>query len=119
MLGWASGAGDPTTGFGTDGGGEPAMARQVLVPELPDDHGAYEAFLAGRRGGPVTLRVPHRGGKRQLMDTACKNAAEELVRHRLRRASDHDSRARALAALAEAVHEALGPGGRRRSRAAG
>ncbi len=49
---------------------------------------------------------PQRGGKRNLLQTVTRNAGEELARHRLRRASDHDSRARAL----ESLREVLGPG---------
>ncbi len=96
--GWTSGAGDPGS-WGTEGPAAPGVPRQVLVPELPEDAEVYEGFLAGRRGGPVTLAVPQRGGKRALMETVTRNAGEELARHRLRRASDHDSRARALEAL--------------------
>ena len=43
-----------------------------------------------------TIRVPQRGDKRALQETVTQNAKEEFVRHRLRRASDHNSRARAL-----------------------
>jgi excinuclease ABC subunit C len=98
--GWTSGGGDPSIWASTHG--EPAVSgvpRLVLVPELPEDIEAYEAFLADRRGGPVALRVPQRGGKRALMETVVRNAAEDLLHHRLRRASDYDSRARALEAL--------------------
>ena len=51
----------------------------------------------------VALRVPQRGGKRTLLQTVTRNAGEELARHRLRRASDHDSRARALESLREVL----------------
>ncbi len=105
---FSSGAGHPDT-FGTDGSLAPGVPRQVLVPVLPEDHGAYEAFLADRRGAPVVLRVPRRGGKRQLLDTVTRNAGEELARHRLRRASDHDSRARALRALQQALELSQAP----------
>jgi excinuclease ABC subunit C len=47
----------------------------------------------------VHVRVPQRGGKRQLQETVTRNAEEEFVRHRLRRAADYNSRARALNAL--------------------
>ncbi|HMK62544.1 MAG TPA: excinuclease ABC subunit UvrC, partial [Acidimicrobiales bacterium] len=93
--GWTSGAGDPAL-LAAEGPQAPALPRTVLVPALPDDTAAWERLLAERRGGPVELRVPRRGGKRALMQTVARNAAEELARHRLRRASDHDSRARAL-----------------------
>ncbi len=102
-TGWTSGASDPSTwATGAPIPGGPAVSgvpRLVLVPELPDEPDAYQAFLADRRGGPVALRVPQRGGKRALMETVTRNASEDLVHHRLRRASDYDSRARALEAL--------------------
>ena len=44
----------------------------------------------------MSIRVPQRGDKRELQATVTRNAEEEFVRHRLRRASDHNSRARAL-----------------------
>ena len=42
------------------------------------------------------VRVPQRGDKRALQETVTRNAKEEFTRHRLKRASDHNSRARAL-----------------------
>ncbi len=99
--GWTSGAGEAM--WGTDGSADPGVPRQVLVPELPEDTDAYSAFLAHRRGAPVALRVPQRGAKRGLMETVTRNAGEELVRHRLRRASDYDSRVRALESLQAAL----------------
>ena len=101
--GWVSGAGDPGTGFGVEGEAEPELPRQVLVPVMPEPEDAYRAFLADRRGGAVRLAVPRRGGKRALMETARRNAEEELARHRLRRAADHDARAAAMAALQDAL----------------
>lgn len=80
---------------------EPAsgVPRQVLVPTLPEDADALADFLARQRGGPVAVRVPHRGPKRSLLRTVEENARESFVRHRLHRTSDHNSRARALEAL--------------------
>ncbi len=49
----------------------------------------------------MTIRVPQRGDKRTLQETVTRNAAEEFTRHRLRRSSDHNSRARALNELQE------------------
>jgi len=100
--GWTSGAGDPAT-WGSEGPAALGVPRQVLVPELPEEPAVYEAFLGDRRGAAVALRVPQRGGKRALLDTVTRNAGEELARHRLRRASDHASRARALEALQRAL----------------
>ncbi len=80
------------------------MPKQVLLPALPDDVGLYERWLGEHRGSKVAIRVPQRGDKRQLAETVTQNAIEEFQRHRLRRASDHNSRARALSELAEYLH---------------
>ncbi|MEJ7585681.1 MAG: excinuclease ABC subunit UvrC, partial [Acidimicrobiales bacterium] len=72
------------------------VPKQVLVPCLPEDHEVLVELLGEQRGSAVAIRVPKRGGKRQLQETVTRNATEEFTRHRLRRASDHNSRARAL-----------------------
>jgi excinuclease ABC subunit C len=56
-----------------------------------------------RSGSRVEVRVPQRGDKRALLETVSKNAAEEFVRHRLKRAADHNARAKALNALQDAL----------------
>ena len=75
--------------------------KQVLVPTLPDDPALYEEWLGVMRGSRVTIRVPQRGGKRALQQTVTENASESFKRHRLRRSTDHNSRARALNELQE------------------
>jgi excinuclease ABC subunit C len=75
--------------------------KQVLVPIEPDDTDLYQRWLSECRGSTVTIRVPRRGDKRELQETVTRNAREEFVRHRLRRSSDHNSRARALNELQE------------------
>ncbi len=75
----------------------------ILVPELPEDHALLADWLSARRDGAVELRVPERGGKRRLLETAKANAAEEFARHRLRRNADHNARAKALRSLQEAL----------------
>lgn len=86
-------------------GDEPAMGwpKLVLVPEMPDDPELYRAWLAEMRGTHVELRIPKRGAKRELAETVHNNATEALTRHRLRRASDHNARARALNELQETL----------------
>jgi excinuclease ABC subunit C len=86
------------------GGAEPGdIPREILVPHEPDDIALYEEFLGAARRARVRLRVPKRGAKRELMATVTQNAEEAFVRHKLRRASDHNARARALLALQEAL----------------
>lgn len=76
--------------------GVPAM---ILVPDEVDDRATVERWLASIRTTRVELRVPQRGAKRSLMETVERNAAEEFNRHRLKRASDHNARSRALTEL--------------------
>jgi excinuclease ABC subunit C len=77
------------------------VPKQVLVPVAADDLATYEEWLAMLRGSRVQVRVPQRGDKRALLETVTRNAKEELTRHRLRRASDHNTRSRALTELQE------------------
>ena len=56
------------------------------------------------REGPVDVAVPQRGAKRALQETVTRSAAEDLARHRLRRAADHNARSKALTELQEALH---------------
>jgi excinuclease ABC subunit C len=75
------------------------VPKQVLVPYEPDDLATYEEWLSMGRGSRVQVRVPQRGDKRSLLETVTRNATEEFTRHRMRRASDHNSRSRALTEL--------------------
>jgi len=77
------------------------VPKSVLVPTEVDDTPLYEEWLGSLRETKVSIRVPSRGGKRELQETVTRNANEEFVRHRLRRATDHNSRARALNELQE------------------
>ncbi|MFZ9629516.1 MAG: excinuclease ABC subunit UvrC [Ilumatobacteraceae bacterium] len=82
-------------------GDEPPLGipKQVLVPVEPEALETYEEWLSELRGSRVQVRVPQRGDKRSLHETVTRNATEEFVRHRLRRASDHNARSRALTEL--------------------
>jgi excinuclease ABC subunit C len=84
-------------------GDEPAMGypKSVLVPCVSADEATYVEWLTAMRGSTVEIRVPQRGDKRSLHETVTLNAREELNRHRLRRASDHNTRSRALSELQE------------------
>lgn len=72
------------------------VPKQVLVPVDSADPGLYEEWLTDQRGSKVVVRVPQRGDKRELMAMVTRNATEEFTRHRLRRAADHNTRAKAL-----------------------
>lgn len=79
------------------------VPKFVLVPELPAESSVYEEWLKSLRGTRVDIRVPQKGDKRELLATVTRNASEEFLRHRLRRASDHNARSRALTELQDAL----------------
>jgi excinuclease ABC subunit C len=80
------------------------IPSQVLVPVVPDDAETYAEWLRHLKGSIVQIRVPQRGDKKELQETVTVNAREEFVRHRMRRATDHNSRSRALSELQDALH---------------
>lgn len=90
---------------------EPAegIPREVLVSGLPESVQAWQEWLGVARGGKVDLRVPQRGDKRALMETAVANAQRVLATHRLRRSTDLTARSRALSELQESLGLAEAP----------
>jgi excinuclease ABC subunit C len=85
------------------------VPQQVLVPSAPADLATYEEWLSAERGTRVQIRVPQRGDKKTLLETVTRNASDEFMRHRLRRASDHNSRSRALTELQDLLGLAEAP----------
>ena len=75
----------------------------ICLCEEPEDREVLEAWLSAERAAQVEVRVPQRGDKRLLLETVTRNAKEEFQRHRMRRASDHNARAKALASLQDAL----------------
>ncbi|MFF1461023.1 excinuclease ABC subunit UvrC [Streptomyces sp. NPDC058330] len=80
-----------------------SVPKEVLVPALPEDTEAVSQWLAGRRGSHVSLRIPQRGDKKDLMVTVQRNAQQALGLHKTKRASDLTTRSRALEEIAEAL----------------
>ena len=81
-----------------------SMPRQILAPVQPADASELEAYLASRRRGPVHVRVPRRGEKRELMELAHRNAAETLQREHARWLADQGRTLDALEELAAALN---------------
>ena len=81
----------------------------VLVPDMPAEPGLYAEWLSEMRGSRVQVRVPQRGAKRALHATVTRNAEESFARHRLKRSTDHNSRARALSELQQHLQLAEAP----------
>ncbi|MFJ8857494.1 excinuclease ABC subunit UvrC [Streptomyces sp. NPDC102451] len=80
-----------------------SVPKEVLVPALPEDPDAVSQWLADRRGSHVSLRIPQRGDKKDLMGTVQRNAQQALGLHKTKRASDLTTRSRALEEIAEAL----------------
>ena len=78
----------------------PSIPKEVLVPSLPEDSSDLELFLEALRGSSVSLRVPKRGDKAALGQTALENAKHALALYKTRRVSDFAARSEALTKLA-------------------
>lgn len=79
------------------------IPRQVLVPTLPDNLDQLQQWLSGVRGAKVSITVPQRGDKAELMKTVAENAQHSLALHKSRRAGDITTRSASLVELQEAL----------------
>ena len=78
-----------------------AIPREVLVSVAPEDAETIARWLGQVRGASVSIHVPRRGPKAQLMATVTENARQGLALHRTKRAGDITARSKALEELAE------------------
>ena len=79
------------------------VPSQILAETTPVDVQLLESWLSEERNSAVQIRVPKRGEKKSLLETVINNANEEFIRHRLKRATDHNSRSKALSELQTAL----------------
>jgi excinuclease ABC subunit C len=78
--------------------------REIVVPKLPDDAEALEAWLSDRRAkGAVALRAAQRGEKAAILQTATINAKQALGLYKMRRTGDYVARTQALTDIQEAL----------------
>jgi excinuclease ABC subunit C len=79
--------------------------REIIVPALPDDATALEAWLAAMRprGGAVSLRTAQRGDKAAVLQTATLNAKQSLMLYKSRRSADYVARTQALNDIQDAL----------------
>ena len=85
--------------YGKDATFASDVPKEVLVPVLPADSEALGMWLSGIRGAKVDLRIPQRGDKRALAETALTNAKHALGLYKLRRTADFTARSEALAEI--------------------
>lgn len=85
--------------YGKDNTFASDVPKEVLVPVMPADAEALTQWLTEIRGMKVDLRIPQRGDKRALAETAHTNAKHALGLYKLRRTADFTARSEALAQL--------------------
>ena len=74
------------------------LPREILLPFAVDELSGLETVLTSRAGHRVTLRVPQRGEKAELLAMAERNAREEVERVTTA-AEREDKTLRSLAAM--------------------
>ena len=79
------------------------LPKEILVPVLPDDLSAMTQWLGELRGSKVDLRIPQRGDKKALAETALTNAKHSLMLYKTKRSTDFTARADALAGIQKAL----------------
>lgn len=85
------------------------IPKEILVPALPTDTSAFEGWLEQIRGRRTQIKVPMRGEKKALAETVARNAAESLIVHKTKRASDLTTRNRALQEIQQSLQLAEAP----------
>jgi len=76
----------------------------LLLQHPLEDAEAIAAWLAQRRGGRVSVRVPQRGEKAKLLHMVAQNAAQGMEEQRARRLADADALEGAMAELQEELN---------------
>lgn len=79
------------------------LPKEILVPVLPEDLSAMTQWLGELRGSKVDLRIPQRGDKKALAETALTNAKHSLMLYKTKRSTDFTARADALAGIQKAL----------------
>ena len=79
------------------------IPSELIVESLTPGAQELERYLSERRGAKVTLRMPQRGTKHQLVEMAHKNAKDALEKRNARLESQQTRTVGAAKALGEAV----------------
>jgi excinuclease ABC subunit C len=78
--------------------------REIVVPALPEDAPALEAWLGDRRAkGGVSLKAAVRGDRAAILSTASMNAKQSLALYKMRRSGDYVARTQALTDIQDAL----------------
>jgi excinuclease ABC subunit C len=79
------------------------IPSEIYLNQEPVDKAALEAWLTDIRGAKVTIKVPQRGDKVELLQTVGRNAHYALVQYMSKRASDAAVSGKALVELEESL----------------
>ncbi len=79
------------------------IPKEVLLPHEVSEAMVIEQWLRQKRSTKVTLQVPRRGVKKQLVEMATSNAADTLATLRQQWAADRSKHVEAMAELQEAL----------------
>ena len=79
------------------------IPREVLLPRDFDEALIIESWLKSKRQQKVTLTVPQRGKKKELVNMAARNAADTLSTLRQQWAADRSRHVNAMSELQEAL----------------
>ncbi len=79
------------------------VPSEVLLPARIEEALIIEQWLKGKRGAKVTLNVPRRGQKRELVAMAAENATETLAALRAQWQADAHKHEQAMAEIQEAL----------------
>lgn len=82
-------------------GSSMSIPREVLSSHPVAEAQTLARWLTTKRGSKVTIAVPVRGAKRELMTTVERNAEQAMNLHKIRRAGDLTARSQALEQLQE------------------
>jgi len=86
-----------------------SVPKEILVPAMPSNKEALQTWLSEKRGSKVTLRIPQRGDKRSLSQTALTNAKHTLSTYKSKRSVDFTTRADALAGIQKSLNLETAP----------
>ncbi|HSG18730.1 MAG TPA: excinuclease ABC subunit UvrC [Anaerolineae bacterium] len=79
------------------------IPREVLLPHEVEEAQVIEQWLKEKRSTKVTIQVPRRGKKKELVQMAANNAADTLATLRQQWAADRSKHVQAMEELREAL----------------
>jgi excinuclease ABC subunit C len=79
------------------------IPREVLLPHEVDEARVIEQWLKEKRSTKVSIQVPRRGKKKELVEMAATNAADTLATLRQQWAADRSKHVTAMTELQEAL----------------